>query len=77
MDKVRGVEALSEYLKKNNCPMSKSTIYRLLRKNQIPCRRPTPNILIFDLKAIDRWLSSDYEDEPQKGLRLVEREVAR
>lgn len=67
MAKVRGVKALVEHLEAIDCPMSESTIYRLLRAKKIPCRRPTPNILIFDLNAIDRWLSSDFENRSQTG----------
>jgi len=40
--------------------MSESTIYRLVKRGDIPFKRPAPGILIFDLDAIDRWLS--YED---------------
>ncbi len=58
---VRGAKALSEYLKSQNCPMSESTIYRLIRTKQIPFRRPSPSILIFDLDAIDKWLMHDNE----------------
>lgn len=63
MRKVRGAKALSEYLKSINCDMSETTIYRLLKKKSIPCRRPSPGILIFDLDVIDLWLS--FEDEEQ------------
>lgn len=58
---VRGAKALSEYLASKNCPMSESTIYRLIRVKGIPFRRPSPNILIFDLNAIDRWLMHEEE----------------
>lgn len=53
---VRGAEALSEYLKKIGCPMSEATIYRLIKNFQIPFRRPSKGILVFDLDAIDNWL---------------------
>ncbi len=56
MRKVRGAKALSNYLKSINCDMSETTIYRLLKTKDIPCRRPSPGILIFDLDVIDRWL---------------------
>lgn len=59
---VRGAKALSEYLEMQNCPMSESTIYRLIRTKSIPFRRPSPNILIFDLNAIDHWLVSGDEE---------------
>ncbi|BAM46318.1 hypothetical protein [Amphibacillus xylanus] len=57
---VRGAKALSEYLKNINCDMSEATIYRLVKQQNIPFKRPAPGILIFDLNAIDKWLS--YED---------------
>lgn len=57
---VRGAKALSIYLKSINCEMSESTIYRLIKQNNIPFKRPAPGILIFDLNAVDKWLS--YED---------------
>lgn len=57
---VRGAKALSTYLKSINCGMSESTIYRLVKQNNIPFKRPAPGILIFDLNAVDSWLS--YED---------------
>jgi len=59
MRKVRGVKSLVEYLESNNCPISESTIYRLLRTKSIPFKRLSPQVLIFDLDAIDRWLDSD------------------
>ncbi|MEK4023517.1 helix-turn-helix transcriptional regulator [Sporosarcina sp. FSL W7-1283] len=55
--RVRGVKSLCEYLTSINCPMSESTIYRLIRTKRIPHIRPSKQILIFDLDAIDRWLS--------------------
>lgn len=57
---VRGANNLVDYLASINCEMSASTIYRLVKQDSIPYRRPAPGILIFDLNAIDRWLS--YED---------------
>lgn len=62
MRKVRGVKALVDYLSSIDCPMSESTIYRLVKGREIPFRRPSPQVLIFDLDAIDHWLSSDYEE---------------
>ncbi len=57
---VRGAKAVSDYLKSINCDMSVATIYRLVKQNNIPYKRPAPGILVFDLNAIDSWLS--YED---------------
>lgn len=54
---VRGAKSLSEYLDSINCHMSESTIYRLIKQDMIPFKRPAPGILIFDLNAIDNWLS--------------------
>lgn len=65
MRKVRGVKELVKYLELNNCPMSESTIYRLIRCKGIPFRRPSPQVLIFDLNDIDKWLSSGYEEAAQ------------
>lgn len=62
MRMVRGAKALVEYLESIQCPLSESTIYRLVKVRKIPFRRPSPQVLIFDLNAIDRWLSADYED---------------
>lgn len=63
MRRVRGAKALSKYMESINCPMSEATIYRLLKQKSIPFRRPSPNILIFDLDAIDEWLSVEAEPE--------------
>ncbi len=56
---VRGAKALSDYLKSINCDMSESTIYRLIKQQMIPFKRPAPGILVFDLNAIDDWLSCE------------------
>jgi predicted DNA-binding transcriptional regulator AlpA len=61
MRKVRGAKSLSSYLESLGCPMSESTIYRLMRTHGIPFRRPTAQILIFDLDEIDKWLGSECE----------------
>lgn len=63
MRKVRGAKALAKYLESINCDMSETTIYRLLKTKSIPCRRPSPGILIFDLDNIDRWLSDEEEEQ--------------
>lgn len=63
MRKVRGVKNLVEYLSSIQCPMSESTIYRLVKTKEIPFRRPSPQVIIFDLDAIDRWLSSDFDEK--------------
>ncbi|UUI01748.1 helix-turn-helix transcriptional regulator [Oceanobacillus jeddahense] len=54
--KIRGAKKLTEYLESINCPMSTSTIYRLLRTNDIPHSRPSTGVLLFDLDDIDQWL---------------------
>ncbi|MGG0891658.1 helix-turn-helix transcriptional regulator [Cytobacillus horneckiae] len=62
---------MSEYLKSINCDMSQSTIYRLLRTKEIPHKRPSPGILIFDLDAIDNWLT--YEEKgPESNAKNAE-----
>lgn len=62
MRRIRGVKKLVEYLEKNGCQMSEATIYRLVKVRKIPFRRPSPQVLIFDLDAIDKWLSPEYEE---------------
>ena len=57
MRRARGAKALVIYLASIDCPMSESTIYKLLREKRIPAIRPSDRILLFDLDAIDRWLS--------------------
>lgn len=57
--KVRGVKNLVEYLESINCPISESTIYRLIRAQDIPFVRPTQRVLLFDLNDIDSWLGGD------------------
>ena len=59
MRKVRGVKALVEYLKSINCPMSEATLYRLVKREEIPFNRPAPRVLLFDLDKIDRWLDGE------------------
>lgn len=62
MRRVRGVSAVVDYLASIQCPMSESTIYRLVKVRKIPFRRPSPQVLIFDLDAIDQWLSIEEEE---------------
>ncbi|WP_336635384.1 hypothetical protein [Lysinibacillus fusiformis] len=59
MRKVRGVEALVNYLQSINCPIGKTTIYNLMRTKSIPFNKPTPGVLLFDLDKIDRWLDGE------------------
>jgi predicted DNA-binding transcriptional regulator AlpA len=59
MRRIRTVGALLEYLESINCPMSRSTVDKLIRTNEIPYIRVSSRVLIFDLDAIDRWLSVD------------------
>ena len=59
MRKVRGAKALSEYLKEVGCAMSESTIFSLMRTEDIPFSKPAPRILLFDLDDIDKWLGGD------------------
>lgn len=57
MRKVRGVKKLCAYLESIQCPISESTIFRLMRTKDIPFSRPSPRVLIFDLDDIDAWIS--------------------
>lgn len=57
MRRIRTVGALLEYLESINCPMSRSTIDRLIKTNEIPFIRISCRVLIFDLDAIDKWLT--------------------
>lgn len=56
---VRGVKSLTNYLESMDCPMSEATIYRLVKQDNIPFRRPSPGILIFNLDQIDNWLAGN------------------
>ena len=58
MRNVRGAKALSEYLESIGIPISESTIFKLLRENKIPHRRPSDRILIFNLDVIDEWIGA-------------------
>lgn len=59
MRKVRGVQALVEYLQINNCPIGRTTIYNLMRTKNIPFNKPAPGVLLFDLDEIDKWLGGE------------------
>ena len=37
--------------------ISKTEIYKMTAKNEIPCHRPTGRRLIFKRKEINRWVS--------------------
>ena len=71
MRKVRGVKAVAEYLNEIQCPLSESSIYRLVKTGGIPFKRITPQVLIFDLDKIDKWLGS--EDEMKIGTEVENR----
>lgn len=58
--KIRGVEKLVDYLSSINCPISKATIYRLMKTKSIPVIRPAPRVIIFDLDQIDKWLNGEH-----------------
>ena len=58
MRKIRGVKNLCNYLSSINCPISVSTVQRLVQQEKIPHSRPAPRVIIFDLNDIDEWLSS-------------------
>lgn len=67
MRRVRGAKELVKYLEETGTPMSESTIYRLLRTKKIPHIRPSDRILIFDLDAIDKWLTVSAESYLELG----------
>lgn len=53
---IRGVKALSSYFNEIGVEISETTIYRLIKNNEIPFSRPSKGILLFNLNAIDEWL---------------------
>ncbi|PZX07944.1 hypothetical protein C7437_1011066 [Psychrobacillus insolitus] len=57
MRRIRTVKALLDYLTSINCRMGRSTVDKLIRENRIPHIRVSDRVLIFDLDAIDNWLS--------------------
>lgn len=59
MRKLRGVKPLCDYLESINCPMSESTIYRLMRTKEIPFTKPSTRVILFDLDKIDEWLGGE------------------
>lgn len=61
---IRGVKKLVQYLTSINCPMSEATIYRLVKNNSIPFRRPSPGLLLFNLDTIDKWLTGEENKHP-------------
>lgn len=67
--RVRGVEKLVEYLDSMGCPIGLTTIFKFLREKRIPCIRPSEKNLLFDLDAIDRWLTIEdtWEDQERKA----------
>lgn len=66
MRKVRGSQKLVSYLESIQCPISESTIYRLMRTKNIPYSRPSSRIVIFDLDEIDQWIGSEAKEQPTK-----------
>lgn len=61
--RVRGAKELAKYLDSIGCPMSETTIFKLLREKKIPHIRPSKRVLLFDLGSIDRWLEEMEEWE--------------
>lgn len=62
--KVLTVEELTDY-----CGYSKSYIYKLVSRNQIPYSKPNGKTLFFEKVKIDQWLlrnSSKSEQEIEK-----------
>ncbi|QFF98792.1 hypothetical protein PB01_08075 [Psychrobacillus glaciei] len=58
---AKGVPDLLKYLEDNGVELSLSTIYRLIRKQEIPFKRINTQTLLFDLNKIDRWIVGDDE----------------
>lgn len=54
--RVRGAKELVKYLETIGCPMSESTIFKLMREKRIPHIRPSNRVLLFDLDSIDKWI---------------------
>ncbi|RDW15939.1 helix-turn-helix transcriptional regulator [Oceanobacillus chungangensis] len=55
---IRGVKALVEYLESIGTPIGETTIYKLLREKQIPHKRISNRVLIFNLDHIDDWINN-------------------
>lgn len=53
---ARGVPQLLTYVETVGVSLSSATIYRLIRKKEIPFKRINTQILLFDLDKIDKWL---------------------
>ena len=65
MRKVRGVKKVCSYLDSIQCPMSESTIFRLMRTKNIPFSRPAPRVVIFDLDDIDSWIGGEIKEQAE------------
>ncbi|OXS77964.1 helix-turn-helix transcriptional regulator [Domibacillus enclensis] len=63
MNMIRGIDALVAHLKEQGVPISRTTIFTLLKQKQIPHRRPAPRIVLFDLDKIEEWLKSKDDSE--------------
>lgn len=55
---VKGVPELFKYLKSIGAEISIPTIHRLVKKKEIPFKRVSTQVLLFDLDKIDEWLQS-------------------
>lgn len=56
---ARGVPQLLTYIETVGVSLSSATIYRLIRKKEIPFKRINTQILLFDLDKIDKWLTQE------------------
>ncbi|WP_200415983.1 helix-turn-helix domain-containing protein [Virgibacillus salexigens] len=59
MRNIRGVKNLEVYLKSINCPIGENTLYKLVRENQIPHKKISKQVFIFNLDKVDDWLQQD------------------
>lgn len=63
MNMIRGIDALADHLKEQGVPISRTTIFTLLKQKRIPHRRPAPRIVLFDLDRIEDWLKDQDDSE--------------
>jgi excisionase family DNA binding protein len=56
--KYLDMDKLLEFLRQNNCQISKSQIYKLTRAKKIPCRKIGKHLL-FNRDEIMEWIAED------------------
>lgn len=50
--------------------LSKSTIYKLTARNEIPHYKPTGKVIFFKKSEIDAWLLTDSQNKPKSDVVL-------